>query len=160
MGDRTLVIVPCGQRKVWDRSPESGAVAANQAYIGGPFRLNRAYAERVGDAWMILSAKYGLIPPDFIVPGSYDVTFNRRASQPVGTREIRQQLAEIRLETYARIVVLGGARYRGVIKSALTGRPELEAKLVFPTAGLGIGKAMQRLKQLMTPAAPYDGRSF
>jgi hypothetical protein len=33
--------------------------------MGTPFRLNREYAERFGEAWFVLSAKYGLIAPNF-----------------------------------------------------------------------------------------------
>ena len=33
--------------------------------MGTPFRLNRQCAERFGEAGVVLSAKYGLITPDF-----------------------------------------------------------------------------------------------
>jgi hypothetical protein len=63
-----LVIVPCGQRKVWDDDPQQGKVPAREAYTGAPFKVNRPYAERRGDRRVILSAKYGFIPPDFELP--------------------------------------------------------------------------------------------
>jgi len=56
-----LVIVPCGKSKLWDRKPDHGPVAAAEAYTDTPFRLNREYAERSGDAWVALSTKYGFI---------------------------------------------------------------------------------------------------
>jgi hypothetical protein len=58
-----LVVVPCGMSKVWDRDSDHGPGATTEAYTGTPFRLNRQYAERFGDAWVVLSAKYGLIAP-------------------------------------------------------------------------------------------------
>ncbi len=63
-----LVIVPCGCSKIWDRDPKRGPVAAAEAYTGTPFRLNRQYAECFGDAWVVLSAKYGFIAPEFSIP--------------------------------------------------------------------------------------------
>src|SRR4051794_17641224 len=74
-----LIIVPCGRSKVWDRSPDLGPTAAQDAYVGGPFKLNRAYAERFGQRWVILSAKYGFIDPAFVIPGPYDTTFLKPA---------------------------------------------------------------------------------
>ena len=69
-----LVIVPCGQGKIWDTEPDRGPVAARDAYTGAPFKVNRAYAERFASYWVILSAKYGFIPPDYLIPGPYNVT--------------------------------------------------------------------------------------
>ncbi|GGM16688.1 DUF6884 domain-containing protein [Deinococcus aerophilus] len=74
----TLVIVPCGASKIWARQPDLGAVMAKDAYTGPPFVLHRQYAERFGDAWMILSAKYGFLAPDDFLPGPYEVTFKKR----------------------------------------------------------------------------------
>lgn len=48
-GAPVLVVVPCGRSKIWDRNPDLGSIAA-EAYTGTPFRLNRQYAERFGDA--------------------------------------------------------------------------------------------------------------
>jgi hypothetical protein len=57
--DEALVIIPCGQAKLWDDDPQRGPTPARDAYTGAPFKVNRAYAERHGDRWVILSAKYG-----------------------------------------------------------------------------------------------------
>ena len=34
-----LVIVPCGQSKVWDKSPDHGPPPAHDAYTGSPFKV-------------------------------------------------------------------------------------------------------------------------
>jgi len=44
----TLVIVPCGRSKIWDKNPDAGPTVAKDAYAGSPFKVNRRYAERVG----------------------------------------------------------------------------------------------------------------
>ena len=54
-----LVIVPCGREKTWDKVAETGPTQAGDAYLGTPFVVNKSFAEQFGDAWMILSAKYG-----------------------------------------------------------------------------------------------------
>ena len=77
---RVLVVVPCGRSKIWKRDPARGSVAAAEAYTGTPFRLNRQYAERFGDGWMALSAKYGFIAPDFIIAELFEVPFKRGTS--------------------------------------------------------------------------------
>ncbi|MFD1732154.1 DUF6884 domain-containing protein [Deinococcus malanensis] len=65
-----LVIVPCGASKIWAKQPDAGAVQAQDAYTGPPFVLHRQYAERFGDQWVILSAKYGFLQPKQLLPNS------------------------------------------------------------------------------------------
>ena len=72
-----LVIVPCGQRKIWDSQPNHGPAEACEAYTGAYFTVNKHYAKHFGEAWVILSAKYGLVPPTFRIPGPYNVTFKK-----------------------------------------------------------------------------------
>jgi hypothetical protein len=140
----TLVIVPCGHGKVWDDDPRRGPTPAGDAYTGAPFKVNRAYAERHGDRWIILSAKYGFIAPDFVLPGPYNVTFKKRATGPVGVATLREQVWEQRLHDFARIVGLGGKEYRAAMEEAFApcGSP-----IEFPFAGLPIGLAMQAVKR-------------
>lgn len=84
-----LVIVPCGRSKIWDRHPALGPVPARDAYTGTPFRVNRPDAERFEDSWVILSAKYGFISPDFVIPSPYEVTFTRRSNGPISVERLR-----------------------------------------------------------------------
>jgi hypothetical protein len=51
-----------------------------------PFRLNHQYAERFGDVWVVLSADYGLIPPDLSIPDLYGVSFKRGPSRGLPQR--------------------------------------------------------------------------
>ncbi len=138
------MIVPCGQSKVWDDDPHRGPTPACEAYIGAPFKVNRAYAERRGDRWVILSAKYGFIPPDFLLPGPYDVTFKRRATGPVGLTTLVEQVREQFLHEFARIVGLGGKEYRAAVEESFA---PFGSTVSFPFAGLPIGLAMQAIKR-------------
>jgi hypothetical protein len=80
-----LVIVPCGFKKIWDRYPDAGPTAAEDAYVGPPFKVNRKFAERAGGDWVVLSAKYGFLRPTDLVPGSYNPTLTSASSYSTPT---------------------------------------------------------------------------
>src|SRR4028118_1350967 len=107
-----LVIVPCGQQKVWDKNPHAGSVAASYAYTGAPFKVNKEYRERFADSWVILSAKYGLIPPHFIISSAYNVTFKSKATCPISFSVLREQIYMQGLDRFELVVGLGGKDYR------------------------------------------------
>ena len=87
-----LVIVPCGYTKVWDSDPHRGSVQAKTHLF---FTTNRAYAEKFGSRWVILSAKYGFIRPDFQIPGPYNVSFKDPATKPVEAPTLIDQIKEL-----------------------------------------------------------------
>ena len=133
MSASTLVIVPCASAKVWDRDPDRGATPAKDAYTSPMFRVNRRYAERFADRWVILSAKYGFIDPDFMLPGPYNVSFNDHRTNPVAAVVLVGQVEDLALWRAARVVGLGGALYRRAVSTAFAGR---DLQLEFPFAGL------------------------
>ena len=140
---RTLVVVPCGEPKIWDRKPEAGPTPAKDAYVGTAFKVNRQYAERVGDAWVVLSAKFGLLSPEDTVDGPYDVTFHGRGSNAIEPAAIREQALALGFDTYERVIGLGGAEYRRVMKEAFGG---LGFRLDFPFGGTRLGEALRATK--------------
>ncbi|MFT4041424.1 MAG: hypothetical protein QM692_24790 [Thermomicrobiales bacterium] len=144
-----LVIVPCGKSKIWDRQPEHGPAPANVAYTGAMCRLNREYAARYGEAWVMLSPKYGFIAPDFVIPETYDISFRLPRTHPISAETLQRQVREQGLDQFADVTALGGSGYRGAITAAFAGTG---ARLHAPFAGLPIGKMMQATK-----AAVRDG---
>lgn len=149
-----LVVVPCGRRKVWDSFPGHGPAQASDAYTGSPFRLNRQYAEKFGHRWVVLSAKYGFVSPNRIIPGPYDVTFNRPSTGPIEIDTLARQAEDLGLSSETLIVVLGGRRYREIVTGAIL---DQGIRLVAPFAGLPIGKAMQATKHALTSGDPGFG---
>ena len=147
-----LVVVPCGRAKVWHRHPELGPVAARHAYPGPPFKVNREYAERFGEEWVILSAKYGFISPDFMLPGPYEVTFKRSSTCPVTPEALREQVRRMRLHRFSDVIGLGGVEYRTRVQRAFESLP---LSLHFPFRGLAIGKAMAAIKRAINSACPF-----
>jgi hypothetical protein len=146
-----LIVVPCGRGKIWDRLPDRSPVSAAEADTGTSFRLNRQYAERFGAAWVVLSAWYGFIAPEFIIPVPYEVSFKHPATGPIAFDRLRQQVREQQLGRYRVIVGLGGKEYRAAIEAAFA---DSSARLVFPFAVLPWGKSLQATKGANTPRDP------
>jgi hypothetical protein len=95
-----------------DRNPDVGPVATAAAYTGTPFRLNRQYAQRFCDAWVVLSAKYGFIAPNFIVSEPYEVNFKHPATGSISLDRLRQQVREQQLDPFSIIVDLWNKKLR------------------------------------------------
>lgn len=140
----TLVIIPCGQSKVWDKFPDRGPTPARTAYTGGPFKVNMKYAERLGGTWLILSAKYGFITPDFLIPGPYNVTFKKKKTNPIKTDMLRQQIVEQRLDSCDKVIGLGGKEYREAIEAAFG---HFGIQVEFPFGGLNLFEAMKAISK-------------
>jgi len=143
MTDSILIIVPCGSAKIWKEQPNQGPTPAREAYIGAPFAVNREFAEKHADRWVILSAKYGFIDPDFVIPETYEVTFKKASTNPISVERLAEQVQELGLTRFDRVIGLGGHDYRRAIVAAFDSVP---VKLEFPTAGMPLGKSMGFLK--------------
>jgi len=150
---RTLVIVACGARKIWDDNPNAGPTPAKDAYTGAPFKVNRRYAETFSDKWVILSAKYGFINPAFIIPENYNVTFKKPSTNPVSIDALKKQIIEMGLDKYDKIVVLGGKEYVNAVTKAFE---EYNVKIEAPLKDLPLGKAMKKVKEALSTGKPFD----
>jgi hypothetical protein len=150
----TLVVVPCGRRKIWDAHPRLGGAPARDVYVGPSFRINRQYGERFADTWVILSAKHGFVAPNHIIPGPYDVTFKDARTNPITVELLREQMRSEALDDFDTVVALGGKDYRSIVEAAFlpTG-----ATVTAPFAGLPIGKYMQAVKRATVSGQPFPG---
>ncbi|HJX23133.1 MAG TPA: hypothetical protein VJ574_01815 [Candidatus Bathyarchaeia archaeon] len=139
-----LAIVPCGKEKIWDRKPKAGETEAKDAYVGASFRVNKSFAEKVADRWIILSAKYGFIDPNFVISGNYNVSFKDPSTDPVDTEILEEQLREKNLSGYDFVIALGGKDYTSIVKEVF----QSVSRVVAPAEGLPLGRAMGYLKSL------------
>lgn len=146
-----LVIVPCGKAKIWDKHPGAGPTAARDAYIGSLFKVDRGYAEHFAETWVVLSAKYGFILPDFVICCNYDVTFKDPATNPVTVPKLKGQIDELLLGRCSLVIGLGGAGYRKVVERAFA---EQRHKLRFPFAGLNMFEMMAAVKEAVRIGQP------
>lgn len=149
----TLVIVSCGMRKIWDSNPSAGPTPARYAYVGPPFKVNAEYAEKFADHWVILSAKYGFITPDFIIPANYSATFRRPETNPISVTMLKDQFEKKGLSKFAKVVVLGGRDYVDAVSRASEG---YMVNIASPTLGLPIGKAMAKVKKATKCNVPFQ----
>jgi len=141
-----LVVVPCGGSKIWQRQPDAGPTPAASAYVGPLFKVNKEFAERFADRWVILSAKYGFIEPEFIIPEDYDVTFKKPGTSPISMARLKEQVREKGLHRFTRVIALGGKDYVSRVRAAFA---ETGAEVMAPTEGLPLGKMMQRVRMLI-----------
>ncbi|MGB7067590.1 MAG: DUF6884 domain-containing protein [Syntrophobacteria bacterium] len=146
-----LVIVPCGQAKIWDRQPARGPVPACDAYTGAPFKVNRRYAEHFAERWVILSAKYGFIPPDYEIPGPYNVTFKKKSTNPINVQVLQEQILAQGLHRFETIIGLGGIDYRARITDAFSQWP---LEIHYPFAGLRLGVSMRTINKAIERYSP------
>lgn len=150
---KTLCVVPCGKAKVWDKEPTRGPTAARFVYTGSFATAARHYAEQFHPrAWMILSAKFGFLAPDDLVPGPYEVTFNKRTRDVITPAQLAAQVAARRLGRFDQVVVIAGRVYGDMVRVAFD---RTKAEVVVPMTGLtGMGKMLAALKKARVAGVP------
>ena len=144
----TLIIVPCGKSKIWKKQPNKGATEARLVYTGSPFLLNKRYAEHFRNNWMILSAKYGFINPDFKILEDYNITFNDPKTKPITINELEKQAKS--LQEYDCVIALGGKIYSNIARKIFK-----DQQIVAPVYGLPIGMAMSKVKKAIESNTPF-----
>lgn len=133
-----IVLIGCGKTKRAEKS------AARDLYTGSLFRARRDYAEATGDRWYVVSARFGLVPPDAVVL-PYDTTLADlcepdRAAWALGVVSALldglpddAKLGDITLELHA------GAAYA---KPLIAVARAVGLTASWPVQGLGIGEQL------------------
>ena len=147
-----LCVVPCGSLKIWHRNPDTGPTKAKDVYIGPFAKACIDYAERFYPGrYVILSAKYGFLFPDELIPGNYNVTFNNPKTNPIGVEELRKQAEHKGLMKYDEIVVVAGSNYVKIVRKVFAGK-----KIITPLEGRGgMGPMISAIRR-----AIRDGREL
>lgn len=148
---KTLCIIPCGSSKIWDKYPGAGPTKAKEVYTGSFHKKCREYAQLFHTHWVILSAKYGYLFPNDIVPGNYNVTFNKKDTCPVDICFLRQQVRGKGLDRFERIIVLAGKNYEVIIVKSFSD----DREFLYPLRGCkGMGYMMQRMDRAIKDKTP------
>ncbi|MHC1590523.1 MAG: DUF6884 domain-containing protein [Candidatus Helarchaeales archaeon] len=148
---RELCMIPCGSKKIWDIDPNAGPTPAREVYIGSFTRKCREYAEMFHpDSYCILSAKYGFVFPDEIIPEQYNVSFNKKSTRPISLEALRKQYSEKKLNQFDTIIVLGGKNYVKIVKKVFEGK-EIKTPL---KDCKGIGFMMKKLNDAILSGIP------
>lgn len=112
---------------------------AKDLYVSDWFRKARAYVEREGGEWRILSAKYGLVDPEEVIqPYEKTLTTMRTAERRMWAAEVLDEL-ELCLADVDAVVFLAGQRYREFLEPSLRSRG---VALDVPMRGLSQGRQL------------------
>jgi len=132
----TIYLVSCVKSK------RSEAAPARELYTSTWFQRARAFVEPTGSPWYVLSARYGLLEPDEVIP-PYEQTLNHMnaAERREWARRVQSRLDELTLED-KRVVLLAGRLYREPILDYLHSRA---AAVETPMARLAQGQQLQWL---------------
>ena len=137
---RRIYLVACVARKAPHAAP------AQELYTSDWFRKARAYVQKSGAPWFILSDLHGLVHPDQILE-PYDVTLTKA---PVAERRAWAQRVQTQMQQTLpnaapdadEIVILAGKSYRQHLEPWLRQRyPSVQV----PMDGLRIGQQQQWL---------------
>ncbi|WP_439082106.1 DUF6884 domain-containing protein [Streptomyces sp. WL006] len=134
-----VVVIPCSGAK------RDAPAPAGELYIGSYHRACRATADALtqdSGLTLVLSARYGLVPLDRVL-GPYEMTLSDRGA--VNDLTLQAQARKLGIDAAQDVTVLAGAAY---VTAARTVWPHAVA----PLAGLGIGKQLQRLRDLRARA--------
>jgi hypothetical protein len=148
---KTLCIIPCGSLKIWKKNSSAGPTLAKDVYIG-PFASKcREYASTFyPDSYVILSAKYGFLWPDEIIPENYNVTFKKLSTNPITITDLISIARLKNLLSYDRIIVIAGKEYVAMAKQVFPGK-----EIHNPLDGCaGNGIMMNRLNSAIQNGCP------
>ena len=136
--DSSIYLVSCVSQK------RDQLCAARDLYISDWFIKARRYAESSTCPWYILSAEYGLVPPDQII-APYERTLNtmgvmdRRSWADHVSLQISEAVPDLK-----QVVFLAGKRYREILIHHLSDR---DVKVSIPMERLRIGEQLSWLMQ-------------
>jgi hypothetical protein len=97
-----------------------------------------------------LSAKYGFLFPDEIIPGPYEVTFKKKGTNPVSSNVLSNQVQGKGLSRFDKIIALGGKVNCDLIDDLFRGKTVSK-----PLAGRTLGQAMKLLNEAINRKVPF-----
>lgn len=146
MEGRTIAIIPCTNQKSTTGGP------ARDVWIGNHFQLVLAHAEMFYDEVLVMSYKYGLISPDFIIePYNIDIRYSKAADRIKWWFALKKQIKEL-AETKPLLVALytGNFERERIVREFVVNDVK---QVILPFEGLRIGERMARVYDCVEP---YD----
>jgi hypothetical protein len=130
-----IVLVSCVKDKLDRPAP------AKDLYTSDLFRKERAYAERVGVSWFILSAEHGLVRPDELL-SPYNLRLSETSTayrRAWGARVVKRLEEVVGALAGKKIEVHAGEAYAGPIRALLR---TAGAEVMEPLRGLAFGQRL------------------
>lgn len=148
---KTLCIIPCGKRKIWNDNPNAGPTPSRDVYTGSFAKMCLKYASTFyPDSYVILSAKYGFLWPNDLIPEDYNVTFNDLPSNPISIPLMISSARFKGLLSYDQFVVIAGKNYVNMAKQVFPGKV-----IINPLKGCaGNGIMINRMKSAIKNGRP------
>ncbi|MCE2885860.1 MAG: DUF6884 domain-containing protein [Pseudanabaena sp.] len=137
--NKQIVLISCASRKL------SQKAKVKDLYVSTLFKLNLKYAQQLEpDNIFILSAKHGLLSLEQEIE-PYEQTLNNMYTNEVKqwADQVLEQISEICSIEETTFIFLAGKKYRKYLL------PHLK-NIQTPLEGLGIGKQIQKLKELVS----------
>lgn len=135
---KQIVLISCASQKLSERAK------AKDIYVSTLFKLNLGYAKKLEpDDIFILSAKHGLLTLEREIE-PYEQTLNNMSAHEVKqwASQVLEQLCHRCSIDETTFIFLAGERYRRYLLPYLK-------DVQIPLKGLGIGKQLQKLKELV-----------
>ncbi len=141
---KTIALISCSAKKAETPTDQPG-IAAKELYQGELFKKARRLVEARGLPWFILSAKHGLIGPDYVLR-QYNYKLTRLAEAEAWAEEVAEAFfKEHHPSTVDKIEIYAGEFYFAPLGARLE---SMGYKVILPLLGLSIGHAMRRLNEL------------
>lgn len=121
---------------------------AKDLYASPWFVKARAYVEKMGQPWFVLSAQHGLLHPETVI-SPYEQTLNAMgvAARRAWASKVLGQLQPLLVDVQS-LVFLAGQRYLEYLEPALRA---YGIAVTIPMQGLRIGKQLQWLDRQLRP---------
>jgi hypothetical protein len=141
---KSLCLIGCGKKKIWDKNPEISSIKAKNVYTGSFTKKCIEYAEKFyPDSWCILSAKHGFLFPNEKIHSNYSECFHHKKSNHITIKELKLQIKNKELDKYDKIIIIGGNYYTELIKNLFP-----KKKVFNPLSECkGIGHMMKKLNE-------------
>ncbi len=143
---RSIILISCVKSK------SSRRAKAKDLYDSTLFRAQRAYAERFGDQWFILSAKYGLLDPEREIDPYEETLKGDSTKQKRDWSECVYNELQRHTRPHDIITITAGEDYCRYLEPLLAERGNL---VIRPVKGLSMGFIPGRLRELIA-SAPHQ----
>lgn len=147
-----LVLITCVKQKL------DVPAAARDLYVSTLFKKERAYAEKSGAPWFILSAEHGLVAPDdWLAPYERYLPDTPKSFRDAWGAWVAERLELLTGPLHGRVIeVHAGQAYVAALLQPLTSKGAVIAE---PLAGLSMGQRLQWYDQAAAGAVSDDSRT-
>ena len=135
-----IVLISCVKSK------ENRPMAASELYNSDWFKKASTHAKHIGDRWYILSAKYGLLPPDQVIK-PYDKTLKTitASKRKKWSNRVLSELKEV-VSPEDEVIIMAGLDYRQYLVEPLR---KWGCKISIPMEGMDFFEQLHWLTQKM-----------